>query len=76
VAAPAGLAITLSVTNEGSSAGSTTCRVYDRTDPGVGPQAAYLLSPQIGPKQTVSFSQESSALGTTVRPLAVECTGP
>lgn len=76
VAAPAGLAITLSVTNQGSSAGSTTCRVYDQADPGVGPQAAYLLSPQIGPGQTVSFSRESSVLGTTVRPLAVECSGP
>lgn len=76
VAAPAGLAITLSVTNEGSSAGSTTCRVYDPTDPGIGPSAAYLLSPPIEPKQTLSFSRESSALGTAVRPLAVDCTGP
>ncbi len=70
-----GLAITLSVTNEGGNAGSTTCRVHDASDPGV-TASAYLQSPQIGPGETVSFSQETTALGPTVRPLAVECSGP
>jgi hypothetical protein len=70
-----GLAVTLSVTNEGTSAGSTTCRVYVASDPGV-TTSAYLQSPQIGPNQTVSFSQETTVLGASVVPLGVECSGP
>lgn len=76
VAAPPGLAVTLSVHNEGSSAGSTTCRVYDPASGGVGPDSAYILSPQIPPGQTLSFSKETTALGSVVRQLAVACTGP
>ena len=75
VAAPPGLAITISVTNEGASSGSTTCRVYDPQANG-SPQSVYLLSPQIEPGRTVSFSKETAILGSTVRPLAVECGRP
>jgi hypothetical protein len=70
-----GLAITLSVTNEGGNAGATTCRVYDASEPG-GTASVYMQSPQIGGGETVSFSQETTALGGTVRPLGVECSGP
>lgn len=70
-----GLAITLSVTNEGGNAGSTTCRVFDASDSGM-TTSAYMQSPQIGAGETVSFSQETTTLGPTVRPLGVECTGP
>ncbi len=73
VSAPPGLAITLSVTNAGSSAGSTTCRVSDATDGGISPDAAYLVSPVIPPGETLSFSQETAILGQTVRPLSVSC---
>jgi len=76
VAAPPGLAITLSVTNEGSSAGSTTCRVYDAANPGLGPDSAFMTSPAIEPGRTISFSGETALLGSTVRPLAVECGRP
>lgn len=76
VAVPPGLAVTVTVTNLGSSAGSTTCRVYDPSSPGLGPDAAFIVSPRIDPGKTVSFSKEVSALGSAVRPLAVECTGP
>jgi hypothetical protein len=76
VAAPPGLAVTVTVTNLGSSAGSTTCRVYDPSSPGLGPDAAFIVSPRIEPGKTVSFSKEVNALGGAVRPLAVECTGP
>ena len=75
VAAPPGLAITISVTNAGASTGSTTCRVYDPTDTG-GSGAAYLLSPPVPPGGTVSFSKQTAILGSTVRPLAVECGAP
>jgi hypothetical protein len=76
VATPPTLAVTLTVTNRGSREGATTCRVYDAQDPGIGPSAAYLLSPQIPAGGTVSFSREITTLGSTVKELATECTGP
>jgi hypothetical protein len=74
--APPGLAVTLTVTNLGSSAGSTTCRIFDPGSPGLGPEAAFIVSPRIGPGETVSFSKDVTGLGSEVRPLAVDCTGP
>ncbi len=75
-ASAAGLDVTLTVTNQGSKAGSTTCRVYASADVGIEPGSAYLLSPDIGPGQTVTFTKETPVLGTTPRALAVDCTGP
>jgi len=74
-AADAGLAVTLAVRNEGSSAGQTTCRVTDPTDAN-GSRGAILLSPQIEPGATRTFTQTVTELGTTVRPLAVQCSAP
>ena len=75
--APPNLAITLTVRNEGSREGQTTCRVYDPAQGGgIGPGAVYLLSPQIGAGQTLSFSKVITGLGGEVRPLAVACQGP
>jgi hypothetical protein len=76
VAVPPGLALTVTVTNHGSSAGSTTCRIYDPSTPGIGPESAFIVSPRIEPGATISFSKQVNALGSTIRPLAVECTGP
>jgi hypothetical protein len=76
ISTPPDLTVTLTVTNHGSRAGATTCRVFDVTDPGIGPDAAYLLSPQIPPGATVSFSKEVMTLGSTVKTLGTECTGP
>jgi hypothetical protein len=76
VPAQSGLVVVLAVTNHGSREGSTTCRVFDATDPGIGPDAAYLQSPQIAAGATVSFSKLVTSLGATVKPLATECTGP
>ena len=38
VSVPPGLAVTLTVTNKGTSAGSTTCRIYDAGSTGLGPE--------------------------------------
>ncbi len=76
VSTPPYLAITLTVTNLGKTAGSTTCRVYDASSPGIGTESVFVLSPRIDPGRTVSFSSEVTTLGSVVRPLAVECTGP
>lgn len=76
IATPPDLTVTLTVTNHGSRAGATTCRVFDLNDPGIGPDAAYVLSPQVPAGGTVAFSKEVATLGSTVKPLGTECTGP
>ena len=76
-AAPDGgaLAITLQVTNRGTSVGQTTCRVSDPADRSGG-RDGFLLSPQVQPGQTVSFTKRVTELGATVRDLTVECSAP
>lgn len=69
------LAVTLTVTNHGRSAGQTTCRLTDPADrSGVG--AGFVLSPQIQPGATERFTKRVTGLGSTVRPLVVECSAP
>ena len=76
-AVPAGdaLAITLTVTNDGSSAGQTTCHVTDPAAQG-GSLGAFLLSPRIEPGQTVTFTQTVTGLGSVARPFTVDCRTP
>ena len=76
-AAPAGdaLAITLTVTNDGSSSGQTTCHVSDPAAQG-GSLGAFLLSPKIEPGQTITFTQTVTGLGAVVRPFTVDCRTP
>jgi hypothetical protein len=69
------LAITLTVTNEGRSAGRTTCRLIDPLERGGG-GAGLVLSPQIEPGETVTFTRRVTGLGPAVRDLAVECSAP
>jgi len=72
----AGLNITLTVTNDGSRAGSSTCRIHNGAAL-MNDDAAYFLSPQIEPGATVTFTRETSALGTAaIAGLAVECSTP
>ncbi len=71
----AGLAVTLTVTNTGSSVGQTTCRVSDPADR-TGSLGGFVLSPQIEPGQTVTFTQHFTELGATVRPLTADCSTP
>jgi len=70
---PAGLRVTISITNTGSSAGRTTCRVGDPTIRALGPQTAYVQSPMVDGKATVSFEVVVASLGTTPRVLTVDC---
>ena len=70
---PQGLKVTIAVTNEGTSAGSVTCRIDDPSITGIGPEAAYVTSPIIQPGETVTFSAVVASLGTTVKPLTVDC---
>lgn len=70
-----GLAIHLTVTNEGASAGQTTCRIFDPADQGGGP-SAFVLSPRIGPGATVEFTPTIVEFGGTPRAFQVECRTP
>jgi hypothetical protein len=70
-----GVDVTLTVTNEGSAAGQTTCRVNDPADR-VGGESAFLLSPRIEPGQTVTFTKTVAVLGSDPGPLDVSCKAP
>src|SRR5688572_5241270 len=50
----AGLSVSVTVTNQGTAAGQTTCRVVDPTDRGIS-VSAFILSPRIEPGQTLTF---------------------
>lgn len=69
------LAVTLTVTNQGSSAGQTTCRVTDPADRN-GLTGAIILSPRIEAGKTATFTSTVTELGSTPRDLKVECTSP
>ncbi len=70
---PAGLRVTITVTNEGSNAGSTTCRIDDPSILGIGPEAAFVQSPVVEPGATVQFDAVVASLGRTPKPLAADC---
>ena len=70
-----GLAVSVTVTNEGSSVGQTTCRVVDPADRGIS-VSAFILSPPIQPDQTVTFTSLVTEFGTEPRALAVTCRTP
>lgn len=70
-----GLAVTMTVTNRGTNAGQTSCRVIDPTDR-TGNLGAIVLSPRIPPGQSVTFTQSVTTLGSAVRPLTTECKSP
>ena len=74
-AAESGLSVTVEVTNTGSSAGQTTCRITDASPRGGG-QAALVQSPRIEPGETRSFTREVTEFGSEPLPLAVECHAP
>lgn len=70
---PAGLRVSVTVTNEGTSAGSTTCRVDDPSLRGIGPEAQFIESPRVAAGATVTFDVVVTSLGTTVKPLIADC---
>jgi hypothetical protein len=72
-AAPGGLRVFLTVTNTGSGAGSTTCRISDPSIRGIGPETAFVGSPIVQPGETLSFEAVVASLGTTVKPLTADC---
>lgn len=74
-AAASGLEVTLAVTNAGSTASSTTCRVVEATRP-VGGLGQLLQTPNVQPGQTIEFTVPVSVFGDQVVALIVDCQSP
>lgn len=68
------LIATIEARNDGQNAGTATCRLTDPQDPAL-IHTAVVYSPQIGPGETRTFSQEVS-FGSPDRLLSVICNGP
>ena len=68
-----GLRVGISITNDGSTASSTSCRIAGADEVGIGPEAAFIQSPSVAAGQTVTFEATVTTLGTDVRPLAISC---
>ena len=69
------LAVTLTVTNQGTSSGQTTCHVSDPSDR-TGDLGRIMLSPRIAPGETITFTQRLTGFGPVVKPLEVRCSAP
>lgn len=72
---PVGLRVTVTITNEGSTAGATTCRIDDPTLGGIGPEATFIESPQVPGGATITFDVLVTSFGTEPRELIADC-GP
>jgi len=76
VDAAAGLIeVTLTVTNEGESAGQTNCRISRAGDRGTG-AAAFVSSPRLASHETRTFSTVVTELGTEPGDLEISCRTP
>jgi hypothetical protein len=71
-AAAGGLAVTLSVVNEGSNATATTCNVRAPM-PGVGVVVEVVQTPRIPGGETLTFTTVLSRFGTEPVALVVQC---
>jgi hypothetical protein len=70
-----GLAVTVAITNQGRTAGATTCRIEAVGDP-VGGDFELVQSPLIQPGATVQFSTVITKLGGTPIPIQADCQSP
>ena len=70
-----GLTVTLTVTNDGTGDGQTTCRLSRAGDQGTG-TAAFVTSPRLGAHETKTFRAVVTPFGSTPTELQVECQTP
>jgi hypothetical protein len=70
-----GLAVTITVTNQGSRAASTTCRVSE-TPPRIGSPTQIVQTPLVQPATSVEFTAVVTRFGSTPIELAAECLSP
>jgi hypothetical protein len=74
-AAGSGLAVTLTVTNDGAGDGQTTCRLSRAGDQGTG-TAAFVTSPRLAAQETKTFRAVVTQFGSNPTELQVECQTP
>lgn len=70
-----GLAVTLTVTNDGASGGQTTCRLSATGDRGSG-SGAFVLTPRLEGGETRTFTAVVTELGQVARDIDVACRTP
>jgi hypothetical protein len=75
VPAPSGLAVTLTIHNQGSKSGSTTCRISDAAKGNYGP-SSIVQTPKVEAGATREFTTTVDEFGSTPIVLAVECQTP
>lgn len=73
--AAGGLEVTLAVTNAGTTASATTCRVVEAARSAGGP-SQILQTPNVQPGETIEFSARVSVFGAQPVDLAVDCQSP
>ena len=69
------LTVSFTVTNEGSSPGSTSCRISDPAARGGG-GSTYVQTPRIAGGASITIEERVDGIGSHVRPFDVECTAP
>jgi hypothetical protein len=70
-----GLAVALTVTNQGDGIGQTSCRISRAGDPGTG-TAAFVTSPRLAAHETRRFTATVTGFGSAPIDLQVECRTP
>ena len=70
-----GFSVTITVTNQGEKAASTTCAVTE-TPPRPGNPRQIVQTPLVQPGETVEFSAVVTRFGTTVAGLVADCLSP
>jgi hypothetical protein len=70
-----GLAVSVTVTNEGTKAGAITCWI-EETPPRIGAPGQSIQSPLVQPGESVTFTEQVTKLGTTLIPLSADCSTP
>jgi hypothetical protein len=71
-AAPGGLSVSLSVTNNGSNASATTCTLT-QAKPTVNAPAAAIQTPRIGAGETIAVTADVTQFGAKAIDLLVSC---
>lgn len=69
------LTVSFTVTNQGTSPGSTSCRISDPAARGGG-GSTYVQTPRLAGGESITLVQRVEGVGSHVRPFEVECTAP
>jgi hypothetical protein len=70
---PEGLVVTMTVRNEGTAAGQTTCQVEVADRSG---RQSVVLTPRLDAGEAQTFQRTITDLGSTSRPLRIQCRTP